>query len=38
MVEPDLLTAPPRLTQLGVTMMDELFRSQLAAASRITLH
>ncbi|WKZ93225.1 DUF5375 family protein [Chimaeribacter arupi] len=34
MVEPDLLTAPPRLTQLGVTMMDELFRSQLAAASR----
>ncbi|MCX2201712.1 DUF5375 family protein [Pantoea agglomerans] len=38
MVEPDLLTAPPRLTQFGVTMMDELFCSQLAAASRITLH
>lgn len=38
MVEPDLLTAPPRLTQLGVTLMDELFCSHLAAASGSTLH
>ena len=38
MIEPDLLTAPPRLTRLGVTMMDELFRSQLSAVSRATLH
>ena len=38
MVEPDLLTAPPRLTRLGATMMDELFCSQLAATRRATLH
>lgn len=38
MVEPDLLTAPPRLTRLGATMMDELFCSKLAATRRATLH
>ncbi|NNS09004.1 DUF5375 family protein [Erwinia sp. JH02] len=38
MVGSDLLTAPPRLTPLGVTMMDELFCGQLCAASRATLH
>ena len=38
MVERDLLTAPPRLTSLGVTIMDELFCSQLAVANRATLH
>ena len=37
MVEPDLLTAPPRLTRLGATMMDELFCSQLAATRSATL-
>lgn len=38
MVEPDLLTAPPRLTRLGANMMDELFCSQLTATRRATLH
>lgn len=38
MVEPDLLTAPPRLTALGVTMMDELFCGRLSAEHRAALH
>lgn len=38
MVEPDLLTAPPRLTSLGVTMMDELFCGRLSAERRSALH
>lgn len=38
MVQPDVLTAPPRLTHLGEKMMDELFCSRLAAARTAPLH
>lgn len=38
MVQPDILVAKPRLTPLGESMMDELFRPCLHTTPHTTLH
>jgi len=38
MVQPDILVAKPRLTPLGESMMDELFRPYLHTTPETTLH